>query len=207
MRMHTPALMRQCNGTDCGVFTLLYQQTVSNRYGTAAGQTFTDAQIQELINLLRTINQDTAGRHREWVRIHMRTWWRGNWEGADPVTPPGTHQRQVQRRRHRRRVHETCMLEYQSTDHSATQAADSDKIRLEQESCTSIAAKGTPRRKHNVQQIDAEEQVDRAATEITAGSLTGSCTPQDTHLSPSIATDAGVRSACTEQEEEVAIPE
>ena len=93
MRTHTPVLSRQCNGTDCGIFTLLYQQTVSNWYGTAAGQTFTDAQIQELINSLRTINQDTAGRHREWVRIHMHTWWRGNWEGADPVTPTGTHQR------------------------------------------------------------------------------------------------------------------
>ena len=43
MRTHTPVLMRQCNGTDCGIFTLLYQQTVSNWYGTAAGQTFTDA--------------------------------------------------------------------------------------------------------------------------------------------------------------------
>ena len=59
MRMHTPVLMQQCNGTDCGIFTLLYQQTVSNWYGTAAGQTFTDAQIQELIKSLRTINQDT----------------------------------------------------------------------------------------------------------------------------------------------------
>ena len=78
MRMHNPVLMRQCNGTDCGIFTLLYQQTVSNWYGTAAGQTFTDAQIQEMINSLRTINQDTADRHREWIRIHMHTWWRGN---------------------------------------------------------------------------------------------------------------------------------
>ena len=158
--------MRQCNGTDCGIFTLLYQQTVSNWYGTAAGQTFTDAQIQALINSLRTINQDTAGRHREWVRIHMHTWWRGNWEGADPVTPTGTHQRQVKRRRHRRRVQETCIMEYQSTDHSATQAADSDTTRLEPASSTLIAATGTPRRKRNVQEMDAEEQADRAANEI-----------------------------------------
>ena len=109
------------------------------------------------------------------------------------------------------------MLEYQPTDHSATQAADSDTTRLEQKSCTSIAAQGTPRRKRNVQQIDAEKQADRAATEIvdlveqdaqrSAGSLTGSITPPDMHLSPSIATGAVVRSACTEQEEEVAIPE
>ena len=119
MRTHTPVLSRQCNGTDCGIFTLLYQQTVSNWYGTAAGQTFTDAQIQELINSLRTINQDTASRHREWIRIHMHTWWIGNWEGADPVTPTGAHQRQVQKRRQRRRVQETCIVESQPTDHSA----------------------------------------------------------------------------------------
>ena len=77
IRTYTSVLTRQCNGTDCGIFTLLYQQTVSNWYGTAAGQTFTDAQIQALLNLLGTINQDTAGRHREWM---------GNWEGVDPVT-------------------------------------------------------------------------------------------------------------------------
>ena len=64
MRTHTPVLSRQCNGTDCGIFTLLYQQTVSNWYGAAAGQTFTDAQIQALLNSLRTINQDAASRHR-----------------------------------------------------------------------------------------------------------------------------------------------
>ena len=113
MRTHTPGLSRQCNGTDCGFFALLYQQAVSNWYGAAAGQTFTDAQIQALLNSLGTINQDAASRHREWIRTHMHTWWRGNWEGADPITPTGTHQRQVQRRRHRRRVQETCIVEYQ----------------------------------------------------------------------------------------------
>ena len=206
MRTHTPVLRRQCNGTDCGIFTLLYQQTVSSWYGTAAGQTFTDAHIQELINSLRTINQDNAGRHREWVRIHMHTWWRGNWEGGDPVTPPGMPQRQVQRRRHRRRVQETYMLECQSTDHSTTQADDIDTTRLEQETCTVIAAKRTTRHKRNLQWIDAEEQADRAATEIvdlveqdaqrSAGSLTGSNTSPDMHtLSPSIATSAVARSA------------
>ena len=216
--MHTPVLRRQCNGTDCGIFTLLYQQTVSSWYGTAAGQTFTDAHIQELINSLRTINQDNAGRHREWVRIHMHTWWRGNWEGGDSVTPPGKHQRQVQRRRHRRRVQETYMMEGQSTDHSPTRAADTDTTRLEQESCTVTAANGTIRRKRNLQRIDAEKQVDRAATEKvdlveqdaqhSAGSLTGSNTPLDMPtLSPSIAKSAVPPLACTEQEKEAAIPE
>ena len=58
------------------------------------------------------------------------------------------------------------MMEYQSTDHSATQSADSDTTRLEQEPRTPTAATGTPRRKRNVQEIDAEEQADRAANEI-----------------------------------------
>ena len=126
MRKHTPTLQRQCNGTDCGIFTLLYQQAVSNWYGTAAGQTFTDAQIQALIKSLGSINQDTADRHREWIRINMHTWWRGNWEGADKVNPPGTHQQQVQQRRQRCRVQETYMQESQTADSAVTQAADRD---------------------------------------------------------------------------------
>jgi hypothetical protein len=97
IRTHCPVLPRQCNGTDCGIFTLLYQQTVSNWYGTTAGQAFTDDHIKDLINSLRTINQDTASRHRGWLRIHMHTWWTGNWNGADPDTPPGIHQQQLQR--------------------------------------------------------------------------------------------------------------
>ena len=109
-------------------------------------------------------------------------------------------------------------MEYQSTDHSATQAADSDTTRQEQESRTLIAATGTPRRKRNKQEMDAEKQVDRAATEIvdlveqdaqrSAGSLTGSSPSPGMHIpSPSIATGTVARSAYTEQEEEVAIPE
>ena len=109
-------------------------------------------------------------------------------------------------------------MEGQSTDHSPTRAADTDTTQLEQESCTAIAANGTIRRKRNLQRIDAEEQADRAATEIvdlveqdaqrSAGSLTGSNTPLDMPtLSPSIAKSAVPRLACTEQEEEVAIPE
>ena len=148
----------------------------------------------------------------------MHTWWRGNWEGGDPVTPPVMYQRQVQRRRHRHRVQETYMLECQSTDHSTTQAADTDTTRLKQVSCTVIAAKGTTKRKCNLQRLDPEEQADMAATEIvdlveqdaqrSAGSLTGSNTPLDMHtLSPSIATSAVPRTVCTEQEEEAAIPE
>ena len=89
---------------------------------------------------------------------------------------------------------------------------------MEQESCTVTAANGTIRCKRNVQQTDAEEQADRAATKIvdlveqdaqrSAGSLTGSNPPLDMHtLSSSIAKSAVPQLACTEQEEEAAIPE
>ena len=108
-------------------------------------------------------------------------------------------------------------MEYQTSDHSATQAADSDTTRLEPELNTLIAATGTPRRKRNVQEMDAEEQADRAATEIvdlveqdaqrSAGTLPRSSPLPDMHIpSPSIATGAMARSACTEQEEAVKIP-
>ena len=107
-------------------------------------------------------------------------------------------------------------MEYQSTDHSATQAADSDTTRLDQESCPLTAAMGIPKRKRNVHQIDAEEQADRAATEIvdlveqdaqrSASSLTGSSPSPDMHIpSPSITPGTVARSTFTEQEEEVAI--
>ena len=109
-------------------------------------------------------------------------------------------------------------MEGQSTDHSPTRAADTDTTQLEQESCTVIAANGTIRRKRNLQRIDAEEQADRAATEIvdlveqdaqrSAGSLTGSDTPLDMPtLPPAFGKSAVPRLACTEQEEEAAIPE
>ena len=92
IRTHCPVLPRQRNGTDCGIFTLLYQQAVSNWYGTTAGHEFTEEHVQDLLHALGTINQDMASRHRRWLRIHMHTWWMGNWKGTDPVTPPGIHQ-------------------------------------------------------------------------------------------------------------------
>ena len=134
---------------------------------------------------------------------HAHTWWM---------------YRQPGRRRHRRREQETRIVEYQSTDHSATQSADSDTTRLEQEPRTSTAAKGTPRRKRNIQEMDAEEQVDRAVNEIvdlvkqeaqrSAGSLTGPSILPGMHIpAHSIATDTMERLAYAAQEEEVAFPE
>ena len=116
IRTHCPALQRQGNGTDCRIFTLLYQQIVSNWYGTTAGHEFTEEHIQDLLHALGTINQDMASRHQRWLRIHMHTWWTGNWKGTDSVTPPGIHQRQLQQRRNRRRGQEASSPEIQSSD-------------------------------------------------------------------------------------------
>ena len=124
----------------------------------------------------------------------------------------------MQRRRHRRRAPETCILEGRATDHSPTRAADTEDTRTEPASGTVTAANGTTRRKRNLQRTDAEEQADRAATEIvdlveqeaqhSARSLTGYRTPLDMHtMSTSMDTSAMLRSAGTEQEEEAAIPE
>ena len=79
-------------------------------------------------------------------------------------------------------------------------------------------ANGANRRKRNLQRTDAEEQADRAATEIvdlveqdaqhSARSLTGPSTQPEMHTpSPSMDMSATLRSAGTEQEEEAAIPE
>ena len=109
-------------------------------------------------------------------------------------------------------------MKYQSTDHSATQSADSDTTRLEQEPRTPTAAKGTPRRTYNKQEMDAEKQADRAANEIvelveqevqrSAGPLTGSSLSPGMHIpTHSIATDTMEWLAYAAQEEETAIPE
>ena len=78
IRAHYPKLPRQHNGTDCGIFTLLYQQTVSRWYGTVAGQEFTNDSIQNLLSSLGNIDQAAASEHRGWLRNHMHTWWTGD---------------------------------------------------------------------------------------------------------------------------------
>jgi hypothetical protein len=45
----TPKLLRQTNGTDCDIFTLMYQQTLINWYGVNAGQEVNEARVQNLI--------------------------------------------------------------------------------------------------------------------------------------------------------------
>ena len=205
IRTHTPSLSRQCNGTDCGIFTLLYQQAASNWYGAAAGQTFSDAQIRELLNALCTINQATASRHREWIRTHMHTWWRDSWEGTDPITPPGEHQRQVQQRRQRRRVQDSGLVESQPTDHSTTQSDDRNTPGLAQDPCITSATE-TSGRKRNQQEMGAEgltiteivDLVDHAAQHPAGITL---------EASPTQATSIPTQSVATVPGEEEAIPE
>ena len=88
---YSPTLPWQTNSTHCGLCTLLYHQTLSNWYGTAAGQVFTIDHIQELIRSLGTITQETAHEYRRRLRIHMHTWWTGIWNGADLIIPLGVH--------------------------------------------------------------------------------------------------------------------
>ena len=74
-------------------------------------------------------------------------------------------------------------------DHSPTRAVDTEATRMEQAAGTVTTTNGTIRRKRNSQRTDAEEQADRAATEIvdlveqdaqhSAMSLTGPSTPPD----------------------------
>ena len=99
----TPALPRQENGTDYGIFTLLYQTTLHAWYGTAAGHDLTDEQITELIRALQMVTQTRAHAHREWLRIHMHTWWTGKREDVEQATPIMVHQQNLERRRQQRR--------------------------------------------------------------------------------------------------------
>ena len=63
IRTQSPTLPLQNNGTDCGIFTLMYQQTLSNWYGANAGQELTEARVQDLIHELQAVTQ------REYERI------------------------------------------------------------------------------------------------------------------------------------------
>ena len=109
-------------------------------------------------------------------------------------------------------------MESQPTDHLAIQSADSDTTRLEQEPRTLTTAKGTPGRKRNKQEMEAEEQADRAATVLvdldeqeeqrSAGSPTGASLSPGMHIpAHSIATDTTERLAYAAPAEEAAIPE
>jgi len=87
IRTITPALPMQDNDTDCGIFTLMYQKTLSDWYGDAAGQEFTEVRINALIRELEKVTNQRATEYRKWLRIHMHTWWKGNWNEILPVLP------------------------------------------------------------------------------------------------------------------------
>ena len=147
----------------------------------------------------------------------MHTWWTGNWNGTDPVIPPGIHQRQLQRRRNRRKVHETCLPEIHSSDEVSVLPSEANSTsQLEHEQCTMIAARSsvktlTPeqirpcsRRKRRVREMGAEGKADRTADVIVdkveqtvqypAIRLTGTRLSLDMHTSAhSIATDTAER--------------
>ena len=49
------------------------------------------------------VTQTRAHAHREWLRIHMHTWWTGKWEDVEQATPTMVHQQNLERRRQQRR--------------------------------------------------------------------------------------------------------
>ena len=92
IRTQSPTLPRQNNGTDCGIFTLMYQQTLSNWYGANAGQEFTEARVQDLIHELQEVTPARVREHRTWLRHNMHKWWQGRWVAPAPVYPQGVAQ-------------------------------------------------------------------------------------------------------------------
>jgi hypothetical protein len=66
--------------------------------------------------LLGTIDQEAVSEHRRWLRNHMHTWWTGNWNGTDPITPPRVHQLHLHRRRARRQEQERHQPAVDSSD-------------------------------------------------------------------------------------------
>ena len=72
-----PKLPRQINGTDCGIFTLMYQQTLSNWYGVHAGQEFTEARVQDLIREQQKVTPARVREHRQLLKQNMQKWWQG----------------------------------------------------------------------------------------------------------------------------------
>ena len=85
----TSKLPRQTNGTDCGIFTLMYQQTLSNWYRVHVGLEFTEARIQVLIQDLQTVTPAWVREHRKWLRQNMHKWWQDRWVEPTPIAPQG----------------------------------------------------------------------------------------------------------------------
>jgi Ulp1 family protease len=75
IRTIRPQLPRQGNCTDCGIFTRIYQQILSKRYGDAAVHHFTADRIAHHITDLKVVTQSKVTDHRTWLRCTIQTWW------------------------------------------------------------------------------------------------------------------------------------
>ena len=51
---------------------------------------------------LQSVTQTRAHDYRKWLRIHMHTWWTGQWEDVEQVTPTLVHHQNLERRRQQR---------------------------------------------------------------------------------------------------------
>ena len=112
LMIHTimPTLPKQTNSTDCGIFTLMYQRTLSNWYGESAGLEFTEVRVQALIRDLEQVTPALVREHRKWLRLNMHKWWKGLWEGPTPILPPHVQQQ------HRAAVAEIVVIEDSKQD-------------------------------------------------------------------------------------------
>ena len=76
IRTFIPSLPRQESGTDFGIFTLLYQHTLSQRYGEAAGYESAESRITSPLNALKAVTRTYRVKaHRTWLRHTMHSWW------------------------------------------------------------------------------------------------------------------------------------
>ena len=56
----------------------------------------------------------------------MHTWWIGNWNGAYLIISPGVHQRNLQRRRDRRRAREAQQSDLDTMEEVAVENASTE---------------------------------------------------------------------------------
>ena len=103
IRTFITSLPRQESGTVFGIFTLLYQHTLSQRYGEATGYEFAESRITSPLNALKAVTRTYRVKaHRLWLWHTMHSWWPMTMDKDELHIPPAGKQqrceaRQVQR--------------------------------------------------------------------------------------------------------------
>jgi hypothetical protein len=94
IRRRCPQPPRQENGTDCGNYTLMYQQALSKWYGDAPGHDFTEEWIEKLTRELQAVTQSKVQDHRTWLHRTMHTWWTHTVQNDNMQVPPTVRRQQ-----------------------------------------------------------------------------------------------------------------